>query len=83
LYTVGERYPGSEREHYRRVENECFGLPHGGAIVGIIIGAIIILVGLTSFLQITYDIRVEFWPFIVIIIGILILVGVLSGRRRH
>ena len=83
LYTVGGRYPGSEREHYRRVENECFGLPHGGTIVGIIIGAIIILVGLTSFLQITYNINVEFWPFIIIIIGILILVGALFGRRRQ
>ncbi|UCC33266.1 MAG: zinc-ribbon domain-containing protein, partial [Candidatus Bathyarchaeota archaeon] len=31
----------------RRVEEECFGLPHGGAIVGLIIGAIILLIGLS------------------------------------
>ena len=37
LYTVGQRYPGSDREHYRRMENECFGLPNGGMIVGIVI----------------------------------------------
>ena len=31
----------------RRAEKECFGLPHGGAIVGVIIGIIIIIVGLS------------------------------------
>ncbi len=82
LYTVGQRYPGSDREHYRRMENECFGLPNGGMIVGIIIGIIIILVGLSLFLQTTYGITIDFWPIILIIFGLLILAGALS-RRRH
>ncbi len=77
LYTVGERYPGSDREHYRKMENECFGLPNGGMIVGIIIGVIIILVGLSFFLHI------EFWPFIIIIFGVLIMLGAIFGRRRN
>ena len=38
LYTVGQQYPGSEREHYRRVEGECFGLPYGGVIASIVFG---------------------------------------------
>ena len=83
LYTVGERYSGSEREHYRQVENECFGLPNGGMIVTIVIGAIIILVGLTLFLQTTYNINIDVWPFILVIVGILIVVGAAFRRRRN
>jgi len=30
----------------RRMENDCFGLPKGGAIFGLLLGVIIILVGL-------------------------------------
>jgi len=83
LYTVGERYPGSEREHYRKVEDECFGLPNGGVIVTMIIGIIIILVGLGFFLQASFGISINFWPLIIIIFGILILAGALYRRRRY
>ena len=83
LYTVGQRYPGSDREHYRRVENECFGLPNGGMIVGIVFGIIIILVGLSLFLQVTYNISIQFWPFIIIIVGILLVLGALYRQRRY
>jgi len=83
LYTVGQRYSGSDREHYRRVENECFGLPNGGMIVGIVIGIIIVLVGLGLFLQATYGITINFWPFIIIIFGVLIVLGAIFGRRRR
>ncbi len=82
LYTVGQNYPGSDREHYRRMENECFGLPNGGMIVGIVIGLIIILVGLGAFLQV-YGINFNFWPFILVIFGILIVLGALYRRRRY
>jgi hypothetical protein len=85
LYTVGERYPGSEREHYRRVEGECFGLPNGGMIAGIIFGAIVILVGLGLYLQETGYIGNFWnilWPAIIVIFGILILLGAIFGRRR-
>jgi uncharacterized membrane protein YvbJ len=86
LYTVGQRYPGSEREHYRRVEGECFGLPHGGTIAAIIFGTIIVIAGLALFLQESGYIS-NFgnilWPIIIVIFGILILVGGLYGRRRY
>jgi len=82
LYTVGEKYPGSEREHYKRVENECFGLPNGGMIAAIVIGAIIILLGLTQILQTVYNINLNFWPLILIVIGVLIVAGALYKRRR-
>jgi RsiW-degrading membrane proteinase PrsW (M82 family) len=86
LYTVGENYPGSEREHYRRMEGECFGLPNGGMIAGIVFGVIVILAGLGFFLQESGYIANfwnVFWPFIIVIFGILILIGALFGRRRY
>jgi len=71
-------------EPYRRVEEECFGIPGGGAIVGLAIGIIIILAGLSLFLQEVYHITVPWWPFVVILFGILVAIGALYGlRRRH
>ena len=81
LYTVGQKYSGSEREHYRRVEGECFGLPNGGMIASLVFGIIIILVGLGLFLQ-TYGIDVNIWPLIIVIFGVLMLAGALYRRRR-
>jgi len=67
-------------------EDECFGIPKGGAIVGMAIGLIILLAGLIWFLQQAELIpkTVEFWPFAIIIFGILIIIGAFYGlRRRH
>ena len=74
LYAVGER------EHYRRMESECFGIPRGGTIVAIAIGVIIVLWGLFAI----FAPNVNVWPIAVIIFGILIVVGALYGlSRRH
>jgi uncharacterized membrane protein YvbJ len=81
IYTVGQQYPGSDREHYRRVENECFGLPNGGMIVGLVFGIIIVVVGLSLLLEINF--WSYFWPIIIIVFGALIILGALFGRRRH
>ncbi len=83
LYTVGERYRGSEREHYRRVEKECFGLPNGGMIAAIVFGVIIILLGVSMMLQTMYSINIPVWPLIIIIFGVLILAGALYRRSRY
>ena len=83
LYTVGQRYPGSDREHYRRMENECFGLPNGGMIVSLVIGIIIILIGLGLFLQAAYGISIDVWPIIIIIFGVLLVVGAVYRQRRY
>ena len=84
LYTVGQKYSGSEREHYRKMEGECFGLPNGGMIGGLVFGIIIILVGLGLFLQ-TYGISVSnyVWPLIIVIFGVLMLAGALYRLRRQ
>jgi len=65
------------------VENECFGLPNGGAIAALVFGAIIIILGVTLFLQANYGYSIDIWPFILIIFGVLILAGGLYRRRRY
>jgi len=72
----------------RRAEEECFGLPHGGAIVGIIIGIIIIVVGLSWVPGlIPPDVREAtepyFWALIIIVVGILIIAGALYRYSRR
>lgn len=78
-------YASGESRHYRRMEDECFGIPRGGTIVGLAIGMIIVLAGLLLFLQQAGIVKeaVNVWPFAVIIFGILIVVGALYGMRRR
>lgn len=67
-------------------EDECFGIPRGGAIVGMAIGIIIVLAGCIWLLQQAQLIpkTVEIWPFAVMVFGILIVMGALYGlRRKH
>ena len=61
----------------RKAEQECFGLPHGGAIAGIIIGLIILLWGVYMILQQTGVItgNVNFWVILIIIFGVLMIAG--------
>ncbi len=77
LYTVGQRYPGSDREHYRRMENECFGLPNGGIIATAVFGIIIVLIGLGFFISL------NIWPIIIIIFGVLLVISALYRYRRY
>jgi len=70
-------YPPWRRARRPRPEEECFGLPHGGAIAGLVIGIIIILVGLSSLLHI------DIWPLIIIIFGVLVLAGALYRYSRR
>ena len=68
------------RYERRRKESECFGLPNGGSIAGLVIGLIIILWGLTAVLGIEFPL----WAFIIIIFGSLMVAGALytMGRKR-
>jgi uncharacterized membrane protein YvbJ len=69
----------------RRREEECFGIPRGGTIVGLAIGVIIILWGFIWLLQQVNVLpkTLEIGPFAAIIFGILILVGALYGLSRR
>ena len=63
----------------KRVENECFGLPKGGAILGLLIGIIIIFVGLQQVLGWQIDVG----PFVTIIVGGLFIAGAIYGLIRR
>jgi len=76
LYPIKDRdeeegvcFGRSERE----LEDECFGIPYGGALIGLIIGVFIIIIGLAIAL------KLEIWrwigTFILIIVGLAIIIG--------
>jgi len=71
----------SRRYERRHAEEECFGIPRGGAIAGAIFGVIIILFGLSWLMG--FEFWKIFWPLIVIVIGILVLAGALYRLRRR
>jgi len=64
-------YPERGRRRRPEKQDECFGLPRGGAIFGLFIGVIIILAGLREL----YGWKIDFGPFAIIVVGILILAG--------
>lgn len=87
LYSGGRPTRRPER---RKHEEECFGIPKGGTVVGLAIGVIILLWGVITLLQqpIFPDEPLippgmSPWPFAVIIFGVLILVGALYGLSRR
>ena len=63
-----------------RVRGECFGLPYGGAIAGILFGIIILVFGVAWLTGI--DIWEHIGPFMVIIVAILIIAGAIYGVTR-
>jgi uncharacterized membrane protein YvbJ len=66
----------------KRAEKECFGLPHGGLIFGLLIGLIIILVGLSSLLT-GSEVTQLFFPLLIIVFGLLIATGALYSLTRR
>jgi len=64
----------------REREDECFGLPQGGAIAGIVFGLFIIILGIGIVLG--ADVGRWIGPLILMVIGVLIVAGVLYRRYR-
>ncbi len=62
----------------RAGRDECFGLPQGGSIFGIIIGIVIILAGVQSLMG--WDL--DFGPYMIIVVGILIVAGALYQMNK-
>jgi len=69
------------RRAARRREKECFGLPHGGAIAGLVFGIIIIIWGLSLLTEI--DIWSNIFYIVVIIFGTLIIAGSIYTITRR
>ena len=69
----GKRAEEWGKDFEKHVETECFGLPHGGTIFGLIIGLFIILVGVTSLIGIDF----HFLPLAIIFFGLLVFGGAL------
>ncbi len=68
-------------EPEERIGHECFGLPYGGAIIGIIIGLFIIISGFATILGLNFEKYAG--SFFVIIIGLLIVAGAIYGILRR
>jgi hypothetical protein len=74
----------SRRYERRKMEKECFGLPHGGAIFGLVIGVIILLWGFSTLAQHMGWMSQGFdlWYIVIIIFGVLLIAGAIYGMRR-
>lgn len=71
----------------RHFEEECFGLPYGGAIVGLLFGVIVLIAGAAWIISSALGIEIDVWTFIgpvmVIFVGALIIAGVIYGLSRR
>lgn len=83
LYQTTHEYRRKREGECFGPEEECFGIPRGGAIVTVFIGLIIVLAGLSSLLSDLYRINIPWWPFIVIIFGALVIVGAIYRLSRR
>ena len=63
-------------------EDMCFGR-RGSGFWGIFVGAMILLFGVTMLLQQLYGIKIDFWPIVIVAIGILVIWNALSRRSRQ
>ena len=74
----------SRRYERRRAESECFGLPHGGAIVGLVIGIIVLLWGAFALAKQSGLIAAspDFWIIVVIANGVLLIAGGIYRMNR-
>lgn len=70
------------RQRSQNYDNMCFGKKEGNNQFGwIIFGAIVLIGGLGLFLDQTFDIQVDFWPLIVMIVGVLIIISAVLNQR--
>lgn len=85
LYALNEdRHRKHKDECFGGEETECFGIPKGGAVLGLAIGIIIIIAGLSMLLNELFGISIPWWPFMIIIFGVLIIIGAAYGlTRKH
>lgn len=76
----GEPLSGS-RHTYRRERDACFGGAWGGAGWILFFGLLLVLWGFTSLLSAATGVQIDFWPMLLILLGVMIIVGVFARRR--
>ena len=70
---------GKSAERFgKRMEDECFGLPGGNSIIGLLFGLAIILVGASQLM----DWNLDLGPFAIIVLGLLIVAGALYKQSQ-
>jgi len=79
LETRAEDFGRRAESWGRNMEDECFGLPGGSNIIGILFGLAIVLFGLREL----FGWNVDFGPFVTIVIGGLILAGALYQMNKR
>jgi ribosomal protein L40E len=80
----GNRMEEKGEEFERTVKNDCIGLPHGGEIIGIIIGAFIILFGLSLAMGLDFEVwGSRLGASALIIVGLIIVIGAIYGLTRR
>lgn len=63
----------------KSMEDGCFGLPGGGSIIGILFGLMIMLLGAREL----FGWSIDFGPFVIIAVGVLILAGALYQQNKR
>lgn len=81
ISAVGEAGPYWRHKH--RHEEGYHYHKKGGGMAGLIIGIIIIVIGLSFLLSEVYGISIPWWPLIIIIVGIWLLVRAVMCRRKY
>jgi uncharacterized membrane protein YvbJ len=79
-------YTGREetRAYWRHRREEYYGrAARGGSIAALMIGVIIISIGLVFLVEQTFNIDLHWWPIIVVIVGVWLLVRAVLWRRRY
>jgi tetrahydromethanopterin S-methyltransferase subunit E len=77
---IGRKAEEWGRRMGERAEEECFGLPGGGAICGAVFGLLIIIVGLS--IVFTWPFWFLIGPLVVIVIGVIIVVASIYAYRK-
>ena len=74
----------SRKRERRKAQDECFGLPHGGAIAGLVIGAIVLLWGISMLLHQSGIIEesINIGYVIIIVFGILLVAGAIFKMNQ-
>ena len=79
LETRAEAFGERAEKWGRSMEDECFGLPGGGSIIGVLFGLFIILLGARQL----FDWNIDFGPLAIIVVGVLILAGSLYQQNKR